>query len=225
MSVVAEFTIPADGFALEHTFEAVPDATVEIERLATHSREWVMPFLWVTSDDLEAVERALEDDPDVDGVRTLNVADGIGYFNVHWSERIQELIDLIVDQRGIMQEAEAKNGRWYLKLKFVDRTILEEFQAYFRERDYTFELQRLHQGVEPKKRRYDLTPGQQEVLTIAQEMGYFEVPRETQIEELAAELDISTNSVSQRLRRATDNLVRNSLTVSPPKGMSESVSE
>ncbi|MFU8866476.1 bacterio-opsin activator domain-containing protein, partial [Natronococcus sp.] len=93
MSVVAEFTIPADAFALERTFDTVPDATVEIERLATHSREWVMPFLWVTSDDLEAVERALEADPDIEEVRTLNLADGVGYFNVHWSEDLQRLID------------------------------------------------------------------------------------------------------------------------------------
>ncbi|WP_394742881.1 helix-turn-helix domain-containing protein [Natronococcus roseus] len=220
MSVVAEFTISADAFALEHTFEAVPDATVEIERLATHSREWVMPFLWVTSDDLEAVERALEADPDIEEVQTLNVADGIGYFNVHWSEHLQQLIDEIVDQHGIIQETEAKDGRWYLKLKFVDESVLEEFEAHFRGRDRAFELQRLYRGIEPKERRYDLTPEQREVLTTAQEMGYFEVPRETQIEELAAELGISTNSVSQRLRRATDNLVGNTLTVSTPSEMS-----
>ncbi|MDG5820525.1 helix-turn-helix domain-containing protein [Natronococcus sp. A-GB7] len=219
MSVVAEFTIPADAFALEHTFDTVPDATVEIERLATHSREWVMPFLWVRSDDLEAVKHALEADPDIEGVRTLNLADGIGYFNVHWSEELQRLIDEVVDQHGIVQEAEAKDGRWYLKLKFVDESVLEEFQAHFRDRGHAFELQRLYRGIEPKERRYDLTPEQREVLTTAQEMGYFDVPRETQIEELAAELDISTNSVSQRLRRATDNLVRNTLTVSTPKGL------
>ncbi|AGB39865.1 helix-turn-helix domain-containing protein [Natronococcus occultus] len=222
MSVVAEFTIPADAFALDHTLEAVPDATVEIERLATHSREWVMPFLWVTSDDIEDVGSVLENDPDIETVRTLNLADGTGYFNVHWSEEIQQLIDEIVDQRGIMQEAEAKDGRWYLKLKFVDQTVLEEFQAHFQKRDYMFELQRLHRGIGPKERRYDLTPSQREVLTVAQEMGYFDVPRETQIEELATELGVSTNSVSQRLRRATDNLVRNTLTVAPPKGMTES---
>lgn len=219
MSVVAEFTISADAFALEHTFEAVPDATVEIERLATHSREWVMPFLWVTSDDLEAVERALEADPDIEEVRTLNLADGVGYFNVHWSEDLQRLIDEIVDQHGIMQEAEAKEGVWYLKLKFVSESVLEEFHTYFRDREYDFELQRLHRGIEPKERRYDLTPEQREVLATARKMGYFEVPRETQIEELATALNISTNSVSQRLRRATDNLVGNTLTVSTPKGM------
>ncbi|MDG5760193.1 bacterio-opsin activator domain-containing protein [Natronococcus sp. A-GB1] len=165
MSVVAEFTIPADGFALERTFETVPDATVEIERLATHSREWVMPFLWVTSDDLEAVERALETDPDVEEVRTLNVADDVGYFNVRWSEEVQRLIDEVVDQHGIVQEAEAKDGRWYLKLKFVSESVLEEFQAYFRRQNRTFEL--------------------------------------------------------QRLRRATDNLVRNTLTVPTPSGLSD----
>lgn len=66
MSAVTEFAIPAADFALPRTFETVPDVRIEIERLATHSREWVMPFLWATSDDLDAVEGAVRADSSVD---------------------------------------------------------------------------------------------------------------------------------------------------------------
>ncbi|TYL39216.1 bacterio-opsin activator [Natronococcus pandeyae] len=221
MSVITEFTIPAEAFALEHTFDTVSDVTIQIERLASHSREWVMPFCWVTCEDLEAVTDALREDPTVDGVRLVDSDSDVGYLNVHWNESVQSLIDTVVDQHGIMQEVEANDGIWHLKLKFLDGDAVQKFQTYFDEKGYSFELQRLYDGTAPKEREYDLTADQREALVMALEMGYFDVPREANIEDLAAELEISTNAVSQRLRRANRNLTRNTLTVSPPTETSE----
>lgn len=214
MSVVAEFTIPADGFALQRTFEVVPDVVIEIERLATHSREWVMPFLWATSDDVDEVERALRSDPSIDDLEPIGTDGGIRQFKVEWAEDFQTLIDEIVDQHGIMQEAEAEDGVWYLKLKFADRDAVNGFQTHFHERGHGLELHRLNDGAAPKEREYDLTHEQHEVLLAALEHGYFSIPRDAQIEDLASELGISTNAVSQRLRRAMANLTRNTLTIS-----------
>lgn len=120
-----------------------------------------------------------------------------------------------------MQEAEAVDRTWYLKLQFVDQEALEEFQTYFNERGYAFELQRMHHGTVPKEREYDLTPEQHEALVTALGMGYFSVPRDAQIEELADELGISTNAVSERLRRATGALTENTLPVSRPDRVSD----
>lgn len=216
VSVITEFTIPAEAFALRRTFEAVPDVTIEIERLATHSREWIMPFLWATDDDVEEVEQALRADPSIEELQQIGIDGNVGQFKVEWNEDFQELIDQIVDQNGIMQEAEAADGLWHLKLKFVDRDAVGEFQTYFHEREHEFELQRLYEATAPKEREYDLTSEQREVLLAALEHGYFSVPRETQIGDLADELGISTTAVSQRLRRATRNLAQNTLTISTP---------
>lgn len=218
MSLITEFTLPADAFALESTFNTVPDVQIEIERLATHSREWIMPFLWATHDDLDAVKRALRDDPSIDELEEMDSPDDVGEFNIQWNEDIQHLVDQIIDQHGIMQEAEAIGGTWYFKLKFVDQDALAEFQSYFGDRGYEFELQRLYDGTAPKEREYDLTPGQREVLVTALESGYFSIPRDAQIQDLADELEVSTNAVSQRLRRATRNLTENTLLISPPDG-------
>lgn len=220
MSIITEFTIPTESFALHHTFEAVPDVTIEIERLATHSREWIMPFLWATSNDTKAVGEALRNDPSVGEVQQIDATGNIGQYKVDWNEDFQQLIDEIIDQHGIMQEAEAANGTWYLKLKFIDQAALSEFQTYFNGKGCNFELQRRYDSTSPKEREYDLTPDQREVLVTALELGYFSVPRDAQITDLAAVLDISTNAVSQRLRRAMRNLTKNTLTVSPPAGQS-----
>lgn len=215
MTVITEFTIPAEAFALARTLEAVPDATIEIERHATHSREWIMPFLWTTGEAADTVESALRADPTVDDVTRVGQVGDIAQFTVTWDSSFQKLIDDIVDRQGIIQEAEAANGQWYLKLKFVDRDAVREFQAYFDEHGYPFELERLSDETALKEREYDLTPAQRDALVTALEMGYFDVPRKTQIGALAAELGISTSAVSQRLRRGTRNLTRNTLTHRP----------
>lgn len=213
MSVIAEFTVPAEAFALWQTFEAVPDVTVEVERLATHSREWVMPFVWVSSGDIDAAEDALRTDPCIAELQAMDAGEAVREFNVEWSEGVQQLVDQIVDQHGIVQEAEAVDGTWYLNLKFVDRDAVGDFQAYFDDQNSDFELQRIYDGTPPRERDYDLTPEQREVLVTALASGYFAVPRKAKSSDLAEELGISTNAISQRLRRATGNLTRSTLEV------------
>lgn len=221
MSLITEFTIPAEAFALDHTFSVAPDVRIEIERLATHSREWVMPILWATYDDLDEIERAMKADQSINELEAMDTTGNVGEFTVEWAEDVQTLVDRIVDQHGIMQEAEAADRTWYLKLKFLDQDALNGFQEYFHDQGYDFELQRIYHGRGPKEREYDLTPEQREVLVVALENGYFSVPRDAQIQDLADELEISTNAVSQRLRRATGNLTKNTLMISPPGGITE----
>lgn len=218
MSFVTEFSVPAESFALAHTMDVIPDATIRVERLATHSREWVMPVVTISAPEIGAVESTLEADPTVSKVKVLDETSGIGSFNVHWDEAVQELVDLVVNRHGIVLDARARDGIWHLKLKFVSREALEEFREYFLDRDYPFELRRLYETSGPTDREYDLTPEQRESLVTALDLGYFEVPRDGNLEELAAELGISTNAASQRLRRATGTLSRNTLTSSLSDG-------
>ncbi|ADD04458.1 HTH-10 family transcription regulator [Natrialba magadii ATCC 43099] len=214
MSVIAEFTLPADAFALGDTFDRIGEATIEVERLATHSREWIMPFLWVSDCDIDAMAAALESDSSIEEFELLDQKEDIAYLNVHWTEPVQQLVDEIVNQHGIIQEAQATDGRWFLKLKFVSQTAVKGFQRYFQEKEYTFELQRIYDGTAPREREYELTTEQREALVVGLELGYFAIPRNAQISDLADELGISTNAVSQRLRRATANLTQNTLVVS-----------
>jgi len=222
VSVITEFTIPAEAFALQETFERYPDATVEVERLATHSREWIMPFLWVSDSEMEAVERALRADPSIDEFERIALEGNTGQFKIGWNESLQQFIDQIIDKLGIVQEAKATNGTWYLRLKFVDREAVRNFQEDLHARSYDFELQRIYDGTISREREYDLTPEQHEALVTALQNGYFTVPREAQIGDLAAELGISTNAVSQRLRRATRNLTKNALTIAEPEELATS---
>lgn len=217
MSVIVDFSLPTEAFALTHTFRESPKTVIEIERLATHSREWVMPFLWATDDEPEPLGTVLEDDPSVTEVTTIDRTADVGLYNVRWSEDVMAVVDAIVDQHGIILEARASGGEWHMKLRFLEKQNLETFQSYFDDHGYTFEIHRLTTEDEPKHREFGLTPAQHEVLVTALEVGYFDIPRETNISELAETLGISANAVSQRLRRASANLVSNALTMSAYK--------
>ncbi|MFC7082479.1 helix-turn-helix domain-containing protein [Halorussus caseinilyticus] len=207
MSFVAEFSVSADDFALGDALAAVPEMQVEVERLATHSREWVMPFLWVSGGDPDAFGDALADDETVADVKTLDRLGDTRLYMVEWSESVKRLVDTMIDKHAIVQEAVARH-EWFLKLRFADENQLSAFYRHF---GPDFELHRKQRTTEPKHREFGLTPEQRETLVLASEMGYFSVPREATVEDLADHLGISTNSVSQRLRRAHDALVRNTL--------------
>lgn len=56
MSLVTEFGVPAESFPLAHTMNAVPGAEIRADRLATLSREWVMPIVTISAPGIGAVE-------------------------------------------------------------------------------------------------------------------------------------------------------------------------
>ncbi|WP_276298858.1 helix-turn-helix domain-containing protein [Halorussus lipolyticus] len=209
MSLVAEFEVPTEDFALQSALAAIPEMQVEMERLATHSREWVMPFLWASGGDVEEFASALDGDPTVGDVSVLDRLDGTALYKVEWAENVERRVDAMINQHAIIQEAVA-DRQWFLKLRFVEEDQLSDFRDHF---GSDFELRRKYRTTEPKHGEFGLTPEQRETLVLASELGYFEVPRKATVEDIADRLDISANSVSQRLRRAHDALVRNTLLV------------
>lgn len=56
-----------------------------------------------------------------------------------------------------------------------------------------------------------LTDRQQEVLDVAYELGYYDVPRTSSTEEIAAELGVDDSTVAEHLQRAEHNLLESLL--------------
>lgn len=207
MSVVAEFTVPTESFALAHTLDAVSDIGVEADRMASHSREWVLPLVWMRAEDTAAVQAAMDDDPSVVEHEALHAADGETLYRVLWSERVRRFVDAITDRTGVVLTATADADGWELSFRFANHDALAAFQAEFRDRDADFALERVVTPTEPRQREYGLTPEQYETLTLAVKSGYYDVPRTASTADLADELGVSANAVSERLRRGTATLV------------------
>ncbi|MFB6197029.1 MAG: helix-turn-helix domain-containing protein, partial [Halobacteriaceae archaeon] len=61
-----------------------------------------------------------------------------------------------------------------------------------------------------------LSKRQREVLTTAYHMGYYQIPRETTTEEIAAEIGIARRTAEQHLRRAENKVINTLMNVSTP---------
>ncbi len=71
--------------------------------------------------------------------------------------------------------------------------------------------------------QYGLTDPQYEVLTLACDRGYFAIPRQAELDDLAEELGVSHQALSERLRRGVEALVTDTLLVDQPAYRNESI--
>lgn len=76
MSVVAEFTVKPDDFALNNSLTAVPGMIVEIERVVATLEDRVMPYFWVSGGDQSTFEDAFADDASVQNITIVDMVEG-----------------------------------------------------------------------------------------------------------------------------------------------------
>lgn len=216
MSVVAELSVEPEQFALSSALEAAPTVEVEFERSVTHSQEWIMPFLWASGDALAEFEAAMDDDPTVAEAVVMDRFEGVELYMVRWASDVQEMVNEIFDRSGILIEASGTHRRWSLVVQFVDYASLTELEDHFQREDTPLQLRRLFTPDTPRRTEHDLTSQQLETLVAAAERGYFDVPRQATLGDIARDLGISSTAVSERLRRGLYTLVTNTLTVDEP---------
>ena len=212
MSVIGEFTVPAEEFALAHALSAVPDMRAEVDRLASHSTMEVMPFVWITGAELQTLESAIEADPSVASFTVADDLDDELLFRIRWSSEVCELVDDMVDHHAAVQRAEAAGGRWKLRLRFVEQSMVSDFQSYFAA-STGYEVHSLTETDEPRQSEFGVTPEQRAALVEAARSGYLSIPRATSAEALGERLGISANAASERVRRGCEALIRSSLMI------------
>lgn len=216
MSTIAEIEVPAPEFALWHTLERHPELDFEIERVVAHDDSHVMPFIWIESPEtgLDALEAALEADPSVEKVRVLDDFTDRFLLQMHWIADIP-LVHAILDSGGTVLSAHGTSDRWVFRVLFPDRSVLSAAHDRGMEEGFTMEIRNIYQMEDNRHARFGLTEDQHETLIEAFDRGYFDVPREVTLNEFAEELGISHQALSERLRRAHYNLIKNGLVIGP----------
>lgn len=210
--LIASFLLPHSAVALEQAFQELPQLEVEAERIAAHSRAWVMPCVWAANAEFETADEVLATDPSVNElVDGYEFADE-KYYQIDWTDEVDERIDTYIDQRGSILDAEADADGWHLRIRFVSHDQFDAFRDALTDQGMEFELRDLTQPGAPRQTFGELTPGQRDALVLAREQGYYDVPRETTVREVADELNVSHQAVSELLRRGTANLIDATLT-------------
>lgn len=207
----ATISVAVDDFALGDALRAVPEMDVEADRLAAHSRRWVMPCLWAAGGDFEAFDAALEADATVDNVITTAEYENEKFYQVDWTDEIKDRVDEALDREASLLQARTANGDWWLTIRFATRDQFRTFRECLSDQGMEFHLEDLLQATVPRQFMGGLTSPQREALVTAVDAGYFAIPREATMADVADALDISTQSASERLRRGIEEFVETML--------------
>jgi predicted DNA binding protein len=215
MSVIADFSISAEEFVLDHSVGTIPDIDLEVERMVAHSEEGLTPYFRVVAPGrtIDRFEEVLHEDDSVADLVTLEAFEHERFYRAHWRNGIDELIDALRETEGSVLYAVFEDGAWELRMLFADRESLSSFHELVGE-ELSLDLVRVFERSNTATYgEFGLTDAQRDALVSAFDQGYFAVPKETSIEEVATGLDVSPQAVSQRLRRGHANLIESTLRV------------
>ncbi|MFH5802264.1 helix-turn-helix domain-containing protein [Haladaptatus sp. CMAA 1911] len=211
MSVLTEFTVPADEFILYEALKEISETYVEIERVVANS-EYVTPYFWVSTDSFEQFEQALDEDKTVKSITLLEDHDSERLYRVSWRQRTGTIGHAVSQLKASILEATSDGSKWNLKLLFPSKSSLTKFHDYCSDFGILFRLTSLYESRHLDAfGKYEVTSKQREALMVALDLGYFNIPREATLEHVAEKLDISPNALSTRLRRGHANLITNTL--------------
>lgn len=208
--------LPAQEVALHETFSAVPDLTFECVQLVASGDQTVVPLLWITTDDHSALKTALAADPSVGAAEELLQADGRRLYRFDWSDDVCLVFRVLLDVETMLLNGYGTDDRWTFELLFPTRDALGRICDRCELYDVDYSIDRIrgidHEGNDtPQPTTLGLTAQQYEAIATAYKHGYFTVPRQITLDELAAHIDISHQALSERLRRAHDTLIGESL--------------
>lgn len=206
MMTMVRLTVPTEEFALADTFASVPDVEFEAVRFVTHATDRVLPLLWASNADIDAVIDSLaEDDSTADSSVVVNRS-GDALFRIHWTDRVQALMDSLVAEGGALVGASGTHAGWTLRVMFPDRAAIAPTREACAEYDVTIErITDLSDGASIAGNH--LTDEQYNTVRHAVETGYYDVPRGTELTDLASSSSVSHQALSERLRRGHRALI------------------
>lgn len=150
----------------------------------------------------EAVSDAIRRHPDIVGYDELYVddtrvigqyeADEKGLYEFLWASSLPPEFPIIVEDGEMEFDLTATQPQF------------EAFGSALDEMGKQYELLSL---VHTENRDQLLTDRQREYLTVAHNHGYFDVPRESTLAEVADTLDVDPSSASETIRRATHRVI------------------
>lgn len=207
MATIAEFTIPAADFPLGNIFETLPDVTIEIERVVPTGRA-ILPYFWVRNVPVERVQQTLELQGALESFTVVDTLDSQGLIRADWNADVEGVLTGIIDAGLTLLSATGTEEEWRFEFRAEDTDRISRFQQYCTDHDIDAELVRLYDvGETGSIGQYSITPEQREALLLAYEEGYYQFPRQTDLETLAEEFNITRQSFADRLRRGHRNLI------------------
>ncbi|RQG87036.1 helix-turn-helix domain-containing protein [Natrarchaeobius halalkaliphilus] len=211
MAVIAHLRIPADSFELGRILELETTGTIELENMVPLG-EKAVPFFSVSDAVRESFEQNVENHPSVERIIEVTRHDDERLYSLDWSVGRDVFLQGVVDLQGQLLSATGTVNTWEFEIRFPTHEALSEFQEYCSNAHISLEVGRIYNPVRPGTGMwYGVTEAQRETLMSAVQGGYYSIPRRMSTQDLADDLGISDQAVTERLRRAIETLTENTL--------------
>lgn len=206
-TTVARFSLPAKAFPPGAVFETWPDARIELDRFVPSAGS-TMPYFWVYGVDAAAVRSLLEERPEFESVTVTDDLEDRALFRAEWSSRSLGLFHSILESDVTIISGVGTSEGWTFEIRGSGRAAIAEFMQRCHQYDVLASLTRIGDVSEgPTSPDGTLTEDQQEALLLAFSEGYYEEPRQTDLQSLARHVGISRQAFSSRLRRGYRNFI------------------
>jgi predicted DNA binding protein len=213
MATIVKGSLPADNFALRESLSSLPDVEFEVEQIVETGEEAVMPLLWVRGAKAEAIEEAFANDPSVSDPSLIMEVDEQQLYRMEWVSQVGVVLQMLTNAEATVTDAYGAGETWYLRVLYPTRDSLSSTVEYCESNGVAFEVERIRELDGEPAGRYGLSEGQYDALTTAATSGYYDIPREKDLQEVAEQLDVSHQALSERLRRGMLALIEDTLLV------------
>lgn len=215
MATIVRGHVPASEFALSESHTALPDIEFDVEQIIETGEETVMPLVWIRGADNKAVKEVLDSDPSVKDVELLSDLGDEQLYRMEWVEHVQLVLQMVTNSEATIIDAFGGGSSWYLRVLYPTRDLLSKTNEFCRANGVNFDIETIREMEGDPAGRYGLTENQYAALTQAVERGYYDIPRDNDLQALAEDFGVSHQALSERLRRGTKALVEDALLVGP----------
>lgn len=211
MVVILRFRAPTAESSLGKALSVANKSTVELESLVP-SGGLSVPFFWVYAHRPDPIVDALSDLPSVSSVNVVETVGDATLIALEWDIDDDPLFRVIRRNNGHILRAVCRDEQWEITVRFPKHELLSSFRGDCEERGLGLDVDRVyHRSDRAADPWFGLTESQREALVLAVERGYYDIPRQCTTAEIADDLDISAQAVTERLRRAVANITEHTL--------------
>lgn len=214
MNTLAEFRVPAENFALYETLSAT-GVSFEAERITAHDSDRVIPLLWAAGETSEQdeLEAALHSDPSTKDIELVTDLEEERLYKMEWVKDVRFVVHMLTEEGAAIFNASGSRDYWEFRVLFPDREAATSTQDFCERWDLDVKIGSIYEMNHERHGRFGLTEQQSEILVLAESRGFFDIPQQAHMDDLAEELDISRQAISERLRRAHKRLIQSTMAI------------
>ena len=202
-------SLPADRFALAELFERLPDATVECESAVANPSDHALLVIRTERCEHE-IDAALRSDSSVASVECFGKRPNEWRYRITWEGRPRQLIQRLVRAGVTLLDCRGRGGKWDLRLLAPDRDGIAGIYDILTDLECNADCRSVA-VADGTPESSGMSPLHHETLTTARELGYYSIPRDITSSELAGELGVTHQALSERFRRAHRSLIETEL--------------